>query len=105
MATRLIFAITFVIVTCTAATQSAAQNIQQAVASNNLNQVKLGAKLGELEGFIAGRPFPEEPDINDPRAGEKLAWNYKYGYNWGDNAAITPFYWRMMKILKRLRQN
>ena len=32
--------------------------------------------------------------MNDPRAGEKLAWNYKYGYNWGDNAAIYPFYWK-----------
>ena len=23
-------------------------------------------------------------------AGLKLAWNYQYGYNWGDNAAICP---------------
>lgn len=58
------------------------------------NQVKLGAKSGEIEGFVAGRPFPEEPSLDDPRAGEKLAWNYKYGYNWGDNAAIYPFYWK-----------
>ena len=59
-----------------------------------LGQVELGEKLGQINGFVAGRPFPEEPDANDPRAGEKLAWNYKYGYNWGDNAAITPFYWK-----------
>jgi len=58
------------------------------------DQVKLGQKSGELEGFVAGRPFPEEPSLDDPRAGEKLAWNYKYGYNWGDNAAIYPFYWK-----------
>ena len=32
--------------------------------------------------------------MDDPRAGEKLAFNYKYGYNWGDNAAIYPFYWK-----------
>ncbi len=57
-------------------------------------QVTLGDNLGEINGFVAGRPFPEEPDINDARAGEKLAWNYKYGYNWGDNAAIYPFYWK-----------
>lgn len=57
-------------------------------------QVSLGSTLGEISGFVAGRPFPKEPDINDPRAGEKLAWNYKYGYNWGDNAAIYPFYWK-----------
>lgn len=59
-----------------------------------LGNVKLGEKLGEIEGFVAGRPFPEEPDMNDPRAGEKLAWNYKYGYNWGDNATVDPFYWK-----------
>jgi len=60
----------------------------------NLNKVKLGPKNGDLEGYLAGRPFPEEPDLKDPRAGEKLAWNFKYGINWGDNAAIYPFYWR-----------
>jgi len=59
-----------------------------------LGQVTLGEQLGQINGVIAGRPFPEEPAMDDPRAGEKLAWNYKYGYNWGDNAAIYPFYWR-----------
>jgi hypothetical protein len=59
-----------------------------------LGQVSLGDELGQINGFVAGRPFPEEPDTSDPRAGEKLAWNYKYGYNWGDNAAIKPFYWK-----------
>lgn len=61
---------------------------------DGLNSTKLGATPGEITGFVAGRPFPEEPDASDPRAGEKLAWNYKYGYNWGDTAAIYPFYWR-----------
>ena len=60
----------------------------------NLNTTKLGGKNGEIEGYVAGRPFPEEPDLKDPRAGEKLAWNYKYGVNWGDNASINPFFWR-----------
>lgn len=59
-----------------------------------LGQVSLGGQVGEINGWQAGRPFPEEPDANDPRAGEKLAWNYKYGYNWGDSAAISPFYWK-----------
>lgn len=59
-----------------------------------LGKVSLGDKVGELNGFVAGRPFPEEPEASDSRAGEKLAWNYKYGYNWGDNAAIYPFYWK-----------
>lgn len=60
----------------------------------NLNKTKLGAKNGELEGFLAGRPFPEEPKASDPRAGEKLAWNYKYSVNYGDSGSIYPFYWR-----------
>ena len=65
---------------------------------DHLNKTSLGANNGDLEGFIAGRPFPEEPDASDPRAGEKLAWNYKYGYNWGDSAAISPFYWRFKDV-------
>lgn len=32
---------------------------------------------GELEGYVAGRPFPEI-DIADPKAGEKIAWNIRY---------------------------
>lgn len=58
-------------------------------------QVTLGAKNGEITAPGAGRPFPQEPSLDDPRAGEKLAWNFKYGYNWGDSAAIMPFYWYM----------
>jgi hypothetical protein len=60
----------------------------------NLNKAKLGAKTGEITGYVAGRPFPEEPDVKDPHAGDKLAWNYKYGVNWGDGAIISPFYWK-----------
>ncbi len=56
--------------------------------------VKLGEKSGEISGSVAGRPFPQEPSMDDPRSGEKLAWNFKYGYNWGDSAAIYPFYWK-----------
>jgi len=61
---------------------------------DSLGQVSLGEQVGEINGWKAGRPFPQAPDANDPRAGEKLAWNYKYGYNWGDSAAIAPFYWK-----------
>lgn len=60
----------------------------------NLGKTKLGPNTGDIEGFVAGRPFVEEPSLSDPRAGEKLAWNFKYGINWGDNATITPFYWK-----------
>lgn len=64
----------------------------------NLNTAKLGADNGQITGFAAGRPFPEEPKADDPRAGEKLAWNYKYGVNWGDGAAIYPFYWKYREM-------
>ena len=64
------------------------------IEASKKNDVTLGDKPGKINNFIAGRPFPKEPDMNDKRAGEKLAWNYKYGYNWGDNAAIYPFYWK-----------
>ncbi len=60
----------------------------------HMDKVQLGAKPGEISGAVAGRPFPQEPDASDPRAGEKLAWNFKYGYNWGDGAAVSPFYWK-----------
>lgn len=72
--------------------------IKATVDNNNKETVTLGAQPGEINGFVAGRPFPFEPDPNDPRAGEKLAWNFKYGYNWGDNAAISPFYWKLRDI-------
>ena len=53
---------------------------------------------GIVENFVAGRAFPEEPDPNDPNAGVKLAWNYQYGYNWGDNADICPFFWKYKSL-------
>ena len=48
---------------------------------------------GTLNGFVAGRAYPQEPDINDPRAGQKLVWNYQYGFNSGDSETIHPFWW------------
>ena len=33
---------------------------------DNLGKVSLGNELGQINGFVAGRPFPEEPDANDP---------------------------------------
>ena len=64
----------------------------------NMNKAKLGAKVGEIEGFVAGRPFLEEPSLSDPRAAEKIMWNYKYGVNWGDNGTISPFYWKYRNL-------
>ena len=68
-----------------------------AATEKNYKTVSLGGPTG-LTNFIAGRPFPQEPDVNDPTAGEKLAWNFKYGINWGDTATITPFYWTLRNM-------
>ncbi|HKY21348.1 MAG TPA: DUF1329 domain-containing protein [Vicinamibacterales bacterium] len=48
---------------------------------------------GNLKNYISGRPFPKEPDLKDPQAGVKLAWNYQYGRVWGDLGCINPFIW------------
>src|SRR5215203_6564342 len=40
------------------------------------DQVKIGAD-GELEGYVAGLPFPVL-DLNDPHAGLKAAWNARH---------------------------
>lgn len=65
---------------------------------NGAANVTLGDAVGDIQGYTAGRPFPLEPTSDDPRAGEKLAWNYQYGYNWGDNANINPFYWKFRNM-------
>ncbi len=48
---------------------------------------------GTLDGYTAGRAFPQEPDSNDQNAGQKLVWNYQYGFNSGDSETIYPFWW------------
>lgn len=57
------------------------------------SQVKLGSSPGTLDGYVAGRPFPMKPEKSDPRAGEKLAFNYKYTQIIGDSGRIYPFIW------------
>ncbi len=48
---------------------------------------------GRLTNLVAGRPFPQKPDANDPQAGLKLMWNFQRGFNAGDSETIKPFYW------------
>lgn len=46
----------------------------------NATSVTLGPDVGDLDNYIDGRPFPGVPLLEDPRAGEKVAWNMRYGY-------------------------
>lgn len=73
---------------------------------DNAGKVSLGDQPGVINGYVAGRPFPAEPDVADPRAGEKLAWNYRHSVHFGDSGMISPFYWkyRDMKSGKVERQ-
>lgn len=61
----------------------------------NAGTVTLGSGVGEIMNHVAGRPFPTAPSLNDPRAGEKIIWNYRYGFNGGDGDLIDPFYWEI----------
>lgn len=56
-------------------------------------QPTLPSEPGVLNNYIAGRPFPDPPDSDDPRAGDKLAWNLRYSYG-GDSGQVRPFYWQ-----------
>ncbi|RLB68548.1 MAG: DUF1329 domain-containing protein [Deltaproteobacteria bacterium] len=71
-----------------------------------LGKAKLGDKPGQISNADAGRPFVEEPSLDDPRAGEKLAWNFKYGHSQGDEWLIDPWFWKYndMKSGKKERQ-
>ena len=56
-------------------------------------QTQLGSNPGELLNYVSGRPFPGELSQEDPRAGEKLAWNMRYAYA-GDGGIIPEMYWQ-----------
>ncbi|HLF29792.1 MAG TPA: DUF1329 domain-containing protein [Xanthomonadales bacterium] len=53
---------------------------------------------GTLNNFVAGRAFPQEPQANDPQAGQKLVWDYQYGFNSGDSETIYPFWWTFRNV-------
>lgn len=58
----------------------------------NIGKVKI--VNGNLEGYSAGRPFPEMPTTSDPDAGRKLAFNFRHTFSAGDNVQIKPFFWK-----------
>lgn len=56
-------------------------------------RAKLGGP-GQLENYAAGRPFLGQPKQDDPRAGERIAWNMRLMYN-GDNAHIPEMHMQL----------
>jgi hypothetical protein len=56
------------------------------------------AENGTLNNFVAGRAFPQEPRSDDPLSGQKLVWNYQYGFNSGDSETIYPFWWTFRNV-------
>lgn len=51
-------------------------------------------KPGELLHYTAGRPFIGVPKRDDPRAGERIAWNMRLMYN-GDSAHIPEMHMQL----------
>jgi len=48
---------------------------------------------GKITGYQGGMPFPYEPSMSDPNAGEKLAWNNRYSLEVPDDISIDPYVW------------
>jgi len=55
-------------------------------------QAQLGDSDSQILNYTAGRPFPGELSTEDPRAGEKLAWNMRYAFA-ADSTIIPEMYW------------
>ena len=62
-----------------------------------IDTTELGEEPGIIRNYVAGRPFPREPQLDDPRAGDKLAWNLRYTYTY-DSGEVASFYWQYKDI-------
>jgi hypothetical protein len=60
----------------------------EATAGNTRGAITFDADKVNAVGYVSGRPFPFEPDPNDPLAGLKLLWNYRYSMFEGDSEYI-----------------
>lgn len=49
---------------------------------------------GKIVNYVAGRPFIGRPRTDDPRAGERIAWNMRLMYN-GDSAHIPEMHMQL----------
>jgi hypothetical protein len=63
----------------------------------HLGAVSLGEEPGVLLGYEAGLPFAGSLSLEDPRAGEKLAWNIRHAWS-GDSGRVDPMVWRYIDM-------
>lgn len=77
-------------------------NYVEATGGNDTT-VELGASNGDIVNYVAGRPFPGEPDSTDPRAGEKAAWNMRYGYG-PDESETQLMTWRYKNLARGVEE-
>lgn len=61
--------------------------------------VQLGTESGDLLNYEAGRPFPGMLLPEDPRAGEKVAWNMRYSYG-PDESETELMTWRYKDLAR-----
>lgn len=54
---------------------------------------QLGDTPGVLLNYVAGRPFVFEPSSDDPKSGEKIAWNFRYNFA-TDGGEVAHMYWQ-----------
>ena len=68
-------------------------------AKNVKGSVKFDADGVNAVGYVAGRPFPYDPDPDDPQAGLKMLWNYRYFQVEGD-AQYVHMSWKYKNMKK-----
>lgn len=71
----------------------------EASIENTRGSVTFDADGVNAVGFTAGRPFPYSPDPDDPQAGLKILWNYRYSTFEGDTQYIHQN-WRYRDMRK-----
>jgi len=74
------------------------QGYVSATAGNSAS-VALGENVGDILGYVNGRPFPGPRSADEARSGEKAAWNMRYGYG-PDETETNLMTWRYKDMEK-----
>lgn len=63
----------------------------EALTKEYSGNVRLNPANNEIDGYVAGVPFPDIDWKNDPQAGWKAAWNFRYGKQAEDSVDLPHF--------------